>query len=125
MPRSILPAPPQGRSISQAATTSAIAWRIYGFTGLRATVKSAGRLHAFCGFTDFALRQAQAAGVAAPVRFVVSIDGKTVVERDVARAAGWNDIPLPSGAAPDVRVRIQISAGADSWSHFVFDLWSD
>jgi hypothetical protein len=59
------------------------------------------------------------------VRFVVSIDGKTAIERDVARAGGWNDITLPVATAPDARVRIQISAGADSWSHFVFDLWSD
>jgi hypothetical protein len=84
------------------------------------------RLHGFAGFTDFSLKQAAAAGVTAPVRFVVSIDGTTVYTRDAARTAGWTEIAVPvSGADREHRVRIEISSASDRWAHFIFDLWSD
>jgi hypothetical protein len=89
-------------------------------------VQVGGQLRAFFGFTDHSLRQASVTGVTAPVRFAVSMDGKTIIERTVDRTAGWTDISIPMAASTgERRVRIEISSASDSWAHFVFDLWSD
>jgi hypothetical protein len=82
-------------------------------------------LRGHVGFTDFALDRGKAAGATAPVRFAVSIDGKRVFAREIARTAGWTSIAIPvEGPDTGRRLRIEISSASDAWAHFIFDLWS-
>jgi len=90
------------------------------------TIAAAGTLKGYFGFTDFAIDRAAAVGATAPVRFVVSVDGATVLEREAGRTAGWVEFSVPAGAKDRAHVvQIRISADTDSWAHFVFDLWSE
>jgi hypothetical protein len=90
------------------------------------TAKMGELLRGYFGLTDFSVARAVAAGVSAPVRFKVSIDGRSTFENEAARTAGWIDWVVPIGGADhEHNLRIEISCAADSWAHFVFDVWSN
>jgi hypothetical protein len=89
-------------------------------------VKMGELLRGQFGFTDFAVASAKAAGVTAPVKFKVSIDGGVAFEQDATRTAGWTGLAIPvRGPDREHSLRIEISSAKDSWAHFVFDLWSN
>jgi hypothetical protein len=81
-------------------------------------------LEGFYGLTDYSIEQSRAAKVSDPIRFRVSLDGETLLEREVPRARGWApfSVALPRGGAGARRLRVEIGAPRDTWAHFVFDL---
>jgi hypothetical protein len=83
-------------------------------------------LEGFHGLTDFSVEQLKGLPAAGPIRFRVFVDGQPVLAREVPRARGWTSFAagLPETSAPSRRLRVEIDAPADSWAHFVFDLWT-
>jgi hypothetical protein len=78
------------------------------------------------GLTDYAVANAKAAGVTAPVTLKMFVDGRPVFEQAAARTAGWTPLAIPvDGENRAHALRIEISSERDSWAHFIFDLWSD
>ncbi|MBZ5557114.1 MAG: glycosyltransferase family 39 protein [Acidobacteriia bacterium] len=89
------------------------------------TARVGDLLRGYFGLTDFSVAQATGLGVTAPVRFKVSIDGRSAFEQEAARIRGWIGWAIPVGSADrEHSLRIEISCATDSWAHFVFDLWS-
>jgi hypothetical protein len=83
-------------------------------------------LEGFHGLTDFSVEQVKGLPPAGPIRFRVFVDGQPVLAREVPRARGWTSFAagLPETSAPSRPLRVEIDAPADSWAHFVFDLWT-
>lgn len=83
-------------------------------------------LEGYFGFTDFSLAHALSAGVDAPVRFELDLDGARLVATEVARRAGWSAFraTLPEAGAGVRHLRVSVSCDDDTWAHFVFDVWA-
>jgi hypothetical protein len=80
----------------------------------------------FFGFTDFSLAQARSAGVDAPVRFELDLDGARLLATEVARRAGWSSFhaTVPDTASGTRHLRVSVDCDDDTWAHFVFDVWA-
>lgn len=92
------------------------------------SVRFAGTLKGFGGFTDTAMDNLVNEPEHPPVNLKVFVDGLMVLNTDVKKRRGWQEFKVPlriKTRDQSHRLTVEIRSRRSHWEHFVFDLWSE